>query len=150
MIDFDQLYQKECCYKIQQQDLKPLHNYFLKKMGWIYIAKTKSHHFLKIGRTSKNPIERAKSLSSTGVLHDYEIIFSLQVMNQYWAEQKAHLLLKPFRISKEFFSTEIETAQLAFQKVILSEEQLLNRFIDVKIIKEDLSLIEYALNKKNL
>lgn len=144
-MNYDILYDEKCVYRIQAKDVVELKTYFNKKGGWVYIAKSKSSPHLKIGRTGKNPMERAKTLSSTGVLHDYEIVFSTKVFNQFWAEKVIHNKLKRFRVSKEFFSVQDALAIEVFHSTYEEEQNLLKRFINLEIIKDDLDLIEHAL-----
>ena len=142
-MNFDILYEPKCVYKIQQKDLSGLISYFKKKNGWIYLAKSKDSVHFKIGRTGKNPLERAKTLSSAGVLNDYEIFFALKVFNQFWAEKSIHEKLKSFRVnqSKEFFSVDQEMAINAFHATIKEESSLLNRFFNSDLIKDDVELL---------
>jgi hypothetical protein len=146
-MNYDSLYDTKCVYKLQAKDIDELKEYFKKKMGWVYIAKSKSNPHLKIGRTGKNPMIRAKTLSSSGVLHDYDIIFSLPVFNQYWSEKQIHQKLKQFRVtsSKEFFNVSESFAIEVFQNTINAEDELLNRFLKLDVLKEDLELLEYTL-----
>ncbi len=146
-MDFDKLYDDKCVYKIQDKDILGLKNYLKKKQGWVYIAKSKDNTQLKIGRTSKNPMIRAKTLSSAGVLNDYEIFFSLKVFNQFWAETSIHQKLKRFRTknSKEFFLVNENVAIQAFESTYEEELKLLKRFINTEMVAEDLDLLEYAI-----
>jgi type III secretory pathway component EscV len=149
-MNFDKLYDDKCVYKIQEKDIPELKKYFQKKQGWVYIAKSKDNSQLKIGRTGKNPLIRAKTLSSAGVLNDYEIFFSLKVFNQFLAETSIHTKLKRFRskASKEFFLVNEQIAIDAFEATYQEEVKLLSRFLNLEMITEDLDLLEYALKEK--
>jgi T5orf172 domain len=144
-MNWDKLYDPNQKVFIQFSDLSTIKEYFVQKQGFIYIAKSKNNNFLKIGRTSKNPMERAKTLSSTGVLHDYEILFSLQVFNQFIVEKQIHEKLKKYRISKEFFSITEKIAIDTVQKFCQQEQTALNKYFDTTLLKEDLTLIEISL-----
>lgn len=148
-MEFDNLFDEKFNGTIQAKDSEKLKDYLLKKQGWIYIAYSQNEELLKIGRTGKNPLERAKTLSTTGVVHDYQILFALEVFNQFIAERKVHHKLKKFRFSskKEFFSVKREVAIAALEKICAEETQLLQRFLNTSIIKEDIDLLEYALHK---
>ena len=89
-MNYDKLFEENFSYKLHSRDVIPLKEYLIQKKGWIYIACSKNNDLLKIGRTSKNPHQRAKTLSSSGVLHDYDIFFSLQVYNQFIVEKKVN------------------------------------------------------------
>jgi hypothetical protein len=150
-MNFDNLYDEKCVYRIQDKDIPKLKQYFQKKQGWVYIAKSKDNSQLKIGRTGKNPLIRAKTLSSAGVLNDYEIFFSLKVFNQFLAEASIHTKLKRFRskADKEFFQVNEQVAIQAFEATYDEEIKLLSRFFNTEMIKEDLDLLEYAINRKS-
>jgi outer membrane lipopolysaccharide assembly protein LptE/RlpB len=144
-MNYDLLYDINCKYALQPQDVTNLLSYLQKKSGWVYIAKTEDNPYLKIGRTSKDPLTRAKTLSSTGVLNEYEIIFSLKFFNHIWAEKIIHKTLQKFRVNKEFFSLNQDISfEVVYQTKTL-EEELLGRFLNLHIIKEDLDLLPYAL-----
>lgn len=144
-MNYDLLFDKTFMYTISKRDHEDLKSYFKKKKGWVYIAFSKDNNWLKIGRTGKNPLIRAKSLSQTGVFHDYEIIFSLPFFNQFLAEKKVHDKLKKYKISKEFFSVDKEMAFKVIEEIFLEEEKALNRFFNIDTLKEDLDLLEYAI-----
>lgn len=146
-MDYDNLFKDEFQYQLQQKDIEPLKKYLIQKQGWVYIAISENNNLLKIGRTGKNPLERAKSLSTVGVFHDYDILFSLPVFNQFLIEAKVHQRLKKYRISKEFFSVKESIAIEALQKEYDIESQLLKKFLNIDMIKEDIELLPYALNK---
>lgn len=147
IVNYDRLFEENCHYQPQSKDIIALKDFFIKKQGWIYIAHSKNNNLLKIGRTGKNPLERAKSLSSTGVLYDYKILFSLKVFNQFWVEKKVHQKLKKFRISKEFFSVKEDLAIEIIQQIYEEEIKLLNRFFDTTMLNEDINLLEVAIKK---
>lgn len=149
-MNFDNLYDEKCVYKLQNKDIPTLKQYFQKKQGWVYIAKSKDNSQLKIGRTGKNPLVRAKTLSTAGVLNDYEIFFSLKVFNQFLAETSIHTKLKRFRSKahKEFFLVNEQVAIQAFEATYDEEIKLLSRFLNTDMIKEDLDLLEYAIKEK--
>lgn len=146
-MNYDLLFDKSFAYHLSQRDVEDLKHYFNKKKGWVYVALSRDNNTLKIGRTGKNPMERAKSLSSAGVLNDYEIIFSLPFMNQFLAEKKIHNKLKKFRLKdkKEFFLVKKELAFETIEKIFIEEEEALIRFFDLDTLKEDLDLLEHCI-----
>ncbi len=144
-MNFDKLYELETKYTIQQNEVEKVQEYFKKKSGWVYIAKIENLPYLKIGRTGKNPLYRAKTLSSTGVFNEYEIIYSLQFLNQFWGEKQTHQELKKFRVQKEFFALEQNYAIETIERINKIEENLLERFFDVKSAKESILNIGFEL-----
>lgn len=146
-MNYDDLYEDECRYVLQSKDADSIKSYFIKKRGWVYVAQSTDNSLLKVGRTSKNPMERAKTLSSTGVLNDYTIVFSLKFFNQFWAEKTIHKCLKAYNVRKEFFSTTEEIVFEQIYKTLEKETELLQRFLNVDLIRDDLELMSYALKK---
>lgn len=145
----DLIFDEKFSFQIQKKDIESLKEYFYKKIGWVYIARTKDNNLLKIGRTSKNPLERAKSLSSTGILNDYEIVFALPVFNQFIVEKKIHKKLKKYRVIKEFFSVNLNVAIETFHEIYHLETSLLSRFFNVDMLRDDLELLEHAILLKD-
>ena len=141
----DKLFEIDFSYKIHPKDIIKLKDYLIKKQGWVYIAYSKNNHLFKIGRTGKNPLFRDKTLSSSGVLHDYEILFSLKFFNQFIAEKNIHQTLKKYRINKEFFAVSEDLAIQTLDKEYQKEIKLLNRFFDTNMVEEDIELLDYAL-----
>ena len=143
-------------YKIHPKDHEVIKDYFIKKQGWVYIANSPNYELpendgirmLKIGRTGKNPFERAKSLSSSGVAYDYDIVFSLPFFNQFIAEKNVHNRLKKLRGPKEFFRVSQSDAINAVQEEYNNERNLLSRFFNIDMLDDDISLIEYAIKNK--
>lgn len=144
-MNYEQLFDTDFKYFMTTKDIEAVKEYLKKKRGWIYIAYSRDNNLLKIGRTGKNPMVRAKTLSSTGVLSGYEILFSLKVFNQFMVEKKVHNQLKTYLIKKEFFSVDKNHAISVIEKVCAEEDIALARFFDLDMIREDLDLIEYAL-----
>lgn len=84
--------------------------------GYVYIMINPSYQGLvKIGKTTKEPEDRAKELSSaTGVATPFVVVYHREFNNCHKAEQNIHSILeeKGFRInnSREFFSISIPEA----------------------------------------
>lgn len=144
-INFDILYNSKKFIQIRKDMHEEVSDYFHKKSGYIYLAKSKNNSLMKIGRTGKNPLERAESLSTTGVLYDYEIIFSLPVLNQFWAETTVHQKIKKYRFDKEFFAVNQQLAIDTMGKVYVLEEHLLKRYFNVDVLKKNYAEIDKAL-----
>lgn len=144
-IDFDILYNPKQFIQIRSDMHLNVANYFEKKSGFIYLAISKNNNLMKIGRTGKTPLARAESLSSTGVLYDFEILFSLPVLNQFWAETAVHKKLKKYRINKEFFAVNRQFAIDIMENIYNLEEHLLKRYFNVEQLKHDLNDIQKAL-----
>ena len=155
----DKFLDKTFTYKIHPKDYEVIKDYFVKKQGWVYIANSpnyeldenhsKNINMLKIGRTKKNPFERAKSLSSSGVPYDYNIVFSLPFFNQFIAEKNVHNRLKKLRGPKEFFRVSQADAINAVQEEYNNERNLLSRFFNVDMLNDDINLVEYAIKNKS-
>ena len=117
MIDFDILYNNKEFIQIKPEMYNHIIDYFNKKSGSIYLAISKNNDFIKLGRTGKNPLERAETLSTTGVLHDFDIPFSLPVLNQFWAEAMVHKKLKKYNFSLLIFCKLCFLKKIIFNRV---------------------------------
>ncbi len=129
-------------------EMQSIKNHIKKRKGWIYIAKNSQSSFLKIGRTSKTPFERAKTLSSAGILEDFEIIFALPTLDSVLLERIIHKKLNKYRVKKEFFSMTQEEAQKIISQLIEQTNQNISNFFDLEILSNDLDLIEIAFMKR--
>lgn len=84
--------------------------------GYIYVMMNASYNGLvKIGKTTKDPQERAKELSSaTGVATPFIVVFKKEFKNCHVAEKFIHSILEEqgYRVnaSREFFSIDITEA----------------------------------------
>lgn len=145
MIDFDILYDSKQFIQIKPEMYQLLIDYFDKKSGSIYLAISQNNDFIKLGRTGKNPLERAETLSTTGVLHDFEIPFSLPVLNQFWAESMVHKKLKKYRVNKEFFAVNRNFAIQTMTEVYDLEEHLLKRYFKIENLKKNYNNINECL-----
>ena len=85
------------------------------KSGFIYILTNPSMSgLLKIGMTTRSPLQRAKELSSaTGIPTPFEVSFSIYVNNCFKAEQYVHKMLAQYRLptQKEFFKVNFGYAE---------------------------------------
>lgn len=144
-INFDILYNPKQFIQIRNDMHLSVSNYFEKKSGFIYLAISKNNNLIKIGRTGKTPLARAESLSGTGVLYDFEILFSLPVLNQFWAESTVHQKLKKYRIDKEFFAVNRQFAINTMENVYNLEEHLLKRYFNIENLKNDFKNLEQAI-----
>lgn len=142
---FDDFYYNEKNIILQNTDQEHLKSYFFKKKGWLYIMANEDHNFLKIGRTTKTPMKRAKSLSNTGVLTDYEVLFSLPSLNQVITEKELFSRLKKYRVQGEFFNCNINTAIKEMNYVITHEKRRLEQYLDLDLINTDFNLFDQAI-----
>lgn len=136
-LNFDILYNPKKFIQIRPEMYLNITDYFNQKKGFVYLASSKNNNLLKIGRTGKTPLERAQTLSTTGVLYDFEILFSLPVMNQFWCESMIHEKLKKYRIEKEFFAINQSSAVSAMEKIYNLEEHFLKRYFNIQQLKSN-------------
>lgn len=85
------------------------------RAGWVYILQNPAlaENYLKIGRTTRLPEERARELSaSTGVPVPFEVAYSERVNNCFRVEREVHELLRQYRVndSREFFNVPVDIA----------------------------------------
>lgn len=146
---FDDIFKAGNNLTIRFNDTLELIDYFNHKIGWVYIAKNNNSDFLKIGRTKKNPIDRAKTLSTAGVIDDYEILYSVKSMNASRLESEVHKGLKNQRVKKEFFAINLNDAIIALEDKKKEEINLLSKFFNTEILYESVDLLEMAIKKTN-
>jgi len=93
--------------------------YTLSMKGWIYIMSNASFSDgrIKIGMSSKDPIERKSELESSGVPEPFVIEYKAMVDDYQKIEQKVHRLLDKYRPNKkrEFFTCTIPEAIIAIR-----------------------------------
>lgn len=98
--------------------------------GFIYIAiNVSSKELLKIGKTTKEPDERAKQLSaSTGVADDYIIAYKCFVKDITSSENLVHETLKEFRFNakREFFKLPLKDAVRIIDGLLKTNEITIN------------------------
>ena len=116
------------------------------KKGFIYILSNNSlkENLLKIGKTSKETLNRTKQLSSsTSIPENFEIEGEFEFSDINWAEKKVHSRLSKFRHNKrkEFFNCEIDIA-----KQVIIETQIEDKEREIESLKNDLTLVKEILN----
>lgn len=89
------------------------------RVGHVYVLTNRAiPGFVKIGRTTRSPEERARELSSTGVPRKWEVHFAIFVPDCAAVERQVHADLKACRDSRdrEFFKIASPEGQKAIQR----------------------------------
>lgn len=107
--------------------------------GWVYIITNKAMpDLVKVGFSTKDPIDRAKELS-TGSPHPYIVEYEICVENPQKIEKSTHEILSFINEGKEWFRCNIETAIKAIRKSCNDEvvivERILNEYENDKFSK---------------
>lgn len=80
--------------------------------SWVYVLSNPTMPgLLKIGSTSKSPVERAKEISrGTGVPMPYDVIYAFRCFNALRLELELHKYFKQYRTNnqKEFFRMDLD------------------------------------------
>lgn len=148
---FDALFDLKSNYQLHPVEIPELIKYLDKKKGWVYVAHSPINNingvskFLKIGRTAKSPMERAKSLSPSGVAYEYNPLFSLGFLNSYVAETNIFNKLSKFRGEKEFFYVNLDMAVDCIEEEYKRQRTALLRYFDYNEVKDDHSILEHYL-----
>lgn len=148
---FDALFDLNSNYQFHPIEVPDLIKYLDKKKGWVYVDHSPINNingvakYLKIGRTAVGPMERAKSLSQTGVAYDYSTLFSLVFMNSYIAEKNIFKKLSKFRGEKEFFHVNLDMAVDCIEEEYQRQKKALMRYVHYESIREDHSILEHYL-----
>lgn len=86
--------------------------------GYIYVMSNPAFSFVKIGKTTRHPEERAAELSrSTGVPHPFAVEHAVQVQDIDGFESAIHRLLATQKRNKEFFDISVDEAKRIIQGV---------------------------------
>lgn len=103
--------------------------------GYVYILVNKSMPgLIKIGRTKKNPKDRAKELSSTtGVPTPFEVAYALCSFRHESLEKQIHIELANQRTNnnREFFETSVDEAKKLLNKLASPIDHALNFFSNI-------------------
>ena len=144
-MNFDYLFEENYLHKIPKRDIETLKDYLIAKKGWIYVMQSKDNNQLKIGRTGKSPFERSKSLSNTGVFHDYVILYAHETYNQFITENLIKDKLKKYRVKKEFYNLNKDFAISTIASILEDEKLKISRYLLLDIINDDIELIDLAI-----
>lgn len=142
--NFDTMFDHQNYMNIQPFEIENLQKYLQKKKGWVYIAKNLKDPHLKIGRTTKSPWIRAKTLNTAALQGEMEILFACEFMNQSMAEKNIHHALKKFRVydNKEFFSLSLPDAVEKVSYIKHLEEECMSKYFFGNIYEFDLMLLK--------
>jgi hypothetical protein len=111
--------------------------------GFVYVLSNESIPFMvKIGRTSKHPLQRANELQSTGVASPFKLEFAVYSSESISLEFEIHRQLDGLRYSKnrEFFKIDPD---VAIERIL----SILARTFDHDIVAADLIVPEGTICK---
>jgi hypothetical protein len=93
----------------------------VRPIEYVYVLANMSvPNTVKIGMTTKTPVERAKEISAaTGVATPWQVVFEFKCYNSYLLEQEIHEYLKNSRINdkREMFNIDTITAQTVIKEL---------------------------------
>ena len=101
------------------------YDFVQKRKGYVYAMQPPNSTLYKVGRTSKNPFLREKSLTTAGVIGEYRLKWCAEFANASWAEAEIHRILAPFNETKEFFTVSMDVLKEVFAAQVRREEDLL-------------------------
>jgi len=108
---------------------KIFYDFVQARKGYVYaIEHPDRRGLLKIGRTSKNPFVRAKSLGTAGILGNFNVLWVAEYANSSWAEATIHKLLSEYHFEKEFYSINLDQAKEVLNAITVKENKLLRYF----------------------
>lgn len=87
--------------------------------GYIYVLNSPGLAYVKIGRTTRSPLERASELYSTGTPFPFALAHSEPVSDVESAETEVHQLLAASRVNlnREFFNVTVAEAITVVQSI---------------------------------
>jgi len=93
----------------------------VKPTEYVYILANQSvPNMVKIGMTTKTPVERAKEISAvTGVAVPWQVVYEYKCYNSLFLEQEVHQYFKAQRVNdkREMFTVDKITAQLVIEQL---------------------------------
>lgn len=123
--------------------------------GYIYILSNPSFNGLyKVGKTARDPYERAKELSSaTGVPTPFKIEYLVYVEDNTYAEELTHSILqqKGFRLSnnREFFNAPLELIKEIISRIGKEVKIINDKHYFEENLNPDLILLKSKKTKIN-
>lgn len=96
-----------------------------KRKGYVYAMQPPNSDLYKVGRTSKNPFLREKSLTTAGVIGEYRLKWCAEFANASWAEAEIHKTLAEYHDTKEFFKAPLQVIMDAIEDQVEEENNLL-------------------------
>lgn len=114
---------------LHDRNARDLYLFVQKRKGYVYVM---SHPDrvgqFKIGLTTKDPFERAKTLETAGILGRFDVLWVTYYANVTWAEAEVHKLLEQYHVDKEYFSVPLSIAKETLAYVDAQENTLLQHF----------------------
>ena len=119
--------------------LEHIWNLSRKRKGWVYASVNPIQpHVLKVGLTQKDPFQRAKSLTTSGVLGTYNMLLAYMYTDCFNAETQAHEYLSFYNVEKELFNAPLDIVKKILIE-IKEEEQKLYPELNLSYLLYDLS-----------
>lgn len=80
--------------------------------GYIYVLANDSLPYVKVGKTTRSPEERAKELTTTGVPTPFKVAYKVYVEDCDSLERRVHQRLHKYRVrnNREFFEVDLTVA----------------------------------------
>lgn len=88
--------------------------------GFVYVMSNRSMpNIYKIGCTSRNPIERANDLYTTGVPTPFIVEYCIYIENFQYIEKEIHKSLINYNFNKEFFKYDLIKCILEIKRIAI-------------------------------
>jgi len=81
-----------------------------KRRGWVYLA-LNENGLVKIGRTSKTPHSRMKSLYSAGASKPLLLLDFILFVDSFWAETNMHRHFVGSHVDREYYRVDLAAAK---------------------------------------
>lgn len=113
--------------------------------AYVYVLSNKAYpDTYKIGSTTGTPEDRAKELSTTGVLYPFRVEFKEKFKNAEYVEKKiVHKILNKNRLksNREFFGLELKNLKEIIKRIKKNEDEIKKRNFVQDFIKNNRDLI---------
>lgn len=104
---------------------KAFYDFVQSRKGYVYIMQPPTSDLYKVGRTSKNPFVREKTLTTAGVIGEYRLKWCAEFANSSWAEAAIHTNLSTYHDTKEFFKAPLDVLKETLEQQVKIEDNLL-------------------------
>jgi len=104
---------------------KEFYDFVQRRKGYVYaVTNSDLDGWIKIGRTSKNPFERAFKLKTAGTHGSFDVIWTAFYLNSSWAEAEIHRKLHGYHSDREWFYINIDVVKPIMDSVLTLESQV--------------------------
>ncbi len=105
---------------------RKFYDFVQSRKGYVYaISNSLRPGWIKVGRTAKNPFERAQTLKTAGSHGEFNVLWVQKHWNAPWAEVETHRRLSEYPSDREWFQADLEVVKTKMAMVAQLEMERL-------------------------